>query len=119
MTAQELLIACKARDIWLTPADDDRLNSDAPPGVLTAELVDTLKAHKSELLDLLRGPTVPDQPKAKAVCRCGSTTWQDFPIHRGQSVRRDCGRCGRFLDFPVWYGKPNCVARTVRFHGPA
>jgi hypothetical protein len=38
-------------------------------------------------------------------CRCGGTTSCDLPIHEGQSVRRDCGRCGRFLDFPVWYGK--------------
>ena len=35
----------------------------------------------------------------KTVCRCGSTTWRDVPIHDGQSVRRDCGRCGRFIDF--------------------
>lgn len=42
---------------------------------------------------------------AKTVCRCGSTTWRDVSIHDGQSVRRDCGRCGRFLAFPVWYGK--------------
>ena len=41
----------------------------------------------------------------KAVCRCGSTTWQDVSIHGGQSVRRDCGRCGRFLDFTIWYNK--------------
>jgi hypothetical protein len=40
-----------------------------------------------------------------AGCRCGSTIWRDVPIHGGQSVRRDCGGCGRFLDFAVWYGK--------------
>jgi hypothetical protein len=46
----------------------------------------------------------PPKP-AKAVCRCGGTTWRDVPIHGGQSIRRDCGGCGRFLDFPLWYGK--------------
>lgn len=40
---------------------------------------------------------------AKPVCRCGSATWRDVPIHDGQSVRRDCDRCRRFLDFPIWY----------------
>ena len=40
----------------------------------------------------------------KKICRCGSTTWRGVPIHDGQSVRRDCGRCGRFIDFPIWYG---------------
>ncbi len=41
----------------------------------------------------------------KPMCRCGSTTWRDVPIHGGQSVRRDCARCRRFIEFPVWYGK--------------
>jgi hypothetical protein len=42
---------------------------------------------------------------AEPVCRCGSTAWRDVPIHGGQSVRRDCRRCRKFLSFPVWYGK--------------
>jgi hypothetical protein len=42
---------------------------------------------------------------AGPVCRCGGTTWRDVPIHGGESIRRDCGRCGRFLCFPFWYGK--------------
>ena len=40
-----------------------------------------------------------------AVCRCGSTTWRDTPIHGGQSIRRDCGGCQRFLSFPIWHGE--------------
>jgi hypothetical protein len=36
--------------------------------------------------------------------RCGSYYYRDVPIHKGESVRRDCARCGRFLDFPVWHG---------------
>lgn len=52
---------------------------------------------------------VPATPRdtPKPMCRCGSTTWRDVPIHDGQSVRRDCSLCGRFLEFPVWYGKKN------------
>ncbi len=41
----------------------------------------------------------------KAACRCGSTICRDVTIHNGESVRRDCGVCGRFLDFVMWYGK--------------
>lgn len=41
----------------------------------------------------------------RAVCRCGSTRWRDVPIHGGASVWRDCGRCGWFVGFPVWYGR--------------
>jgi hypothetical protein len=38
-------------------------------------------------------------------CRCGSTTWRDVPIHGGQSLRRDCAACRRFIKFAVWYGR--------------
>ena len=34
--------------------------------------------------------------------RCGSQQMRDIPIHDGQSTRRECGSCGRFLDFPRW-----------------
>ncbi|HUY88705.1 MAG TPA: hypothetical protein VMV10_08220 [Pirellulales bacterium] len=46
----------------------------------------------------------PPAERAAAVCRCGATTWRDVPIHGGRSIRRDCARCGRFIDFPIWYG---------------
>lgn len=49
-----------------------------------------------------RGQTLP----AKPVCRCGSLVWRDVKIHAGQCVRRD-RRCGRFLDFVRWYGRPS------------
>lgn len=39
-----------------------------------------------------------------AVCRYGSTQWRDTLLHDGQSTRRDCGQCGRFLGFSIWYG---------------
>lgn len=27
---------------------------------------------------------------------------QEHEIHEGQSLRRDCGQCGRTLGFPLW-----------------
>ena len=108
----ELLAECDAHGVRLLLADDDGLTIDAPQGVLTPDLVDRLKARKADVLAMLRptlaaAPALPvatgDAPTTP-VCPCGSTTWRDVPIHGGQSVRRDCGRCGRFLDFPVWYG---------------
>ena len=36
--------------------------------------------------------------------RCGSTESIDVEIHGGQSIRRDCRVCGRFLKFSRWYG---------------
>jgi hypothetical protein len=41
-----------------------------------------------------------------AVCPCGSDRWIDVPIHDGQSVRRDCARCDKFIRHVRWYGKP-------------
>jgi hypothetical protein len=38
-------------------------------------------------------------------CRCGSARFRDVPIHGGQRTRRDCAECGRFIGFPVWYGR--------------
>jgi hypothetical protein len=34
--------------------------------------------------------------------RCGSDQHKDFPIHGGQSIRRDCAKCGRFISWPNW-----------------
>jgi hypothetical protein len=114
MSAAELLLDLDRLGIQLE-ADGERLRY-FPRSALTPDLLARLKAHKADLLAMLRpspdadaalpAPTreAPAKP-TKAVCRCGGTTWRDVPIHGGQSIRRDCGRCGRFLDFPVWYGK--------------
>lgn len=114
MSAAELLLDLDRLGIQLE-ADGERLRY-FPRSALTPDLLARLKAHKADLLAMLRpapdaaparpAPTceAPATP-TKAVCRCGGTTWRDVPIHGGQSIRRDCGRCGRFLDFPVWHGK--------------
>lgn len=111
----DLLADCEVCGIRLAFTGNGGLTIDAPQDGLTPDLLARLKAHKADLLDILRPPLVatPPRPKptgdapAKAAgvtCRCGSTTWRDVPIHNGQSVRQDCGRCGRFLDFSIWYG---------------
>jgi len=113
---EKLLADCQAHSIRLTFADGGGLEIDTPQNALTPDLLDRLKAHKADLLAMLRpAPEVAPAPpvatrdapakSAKPVCRCGSTTWRDVPIHGGRSVRRDCARCGRFLGFPVWKGE--------------
>jgi len=37
---------------------------------------------------------------------CGHPEYRDTKIHDGQSIRRDCARCGRTAGFPLWFGKP-------------
>ncbi len=45
---------------------------------------------------------------ASPTCRnCGSTEFCEIPVHQGRSVRRDCARCGRTFNFPVWNGEQN------------
>jgi hypothetical protein len=116
MSAPQLLTDLGRLGIQLK-AEGERLRY-APRSALTADLIERMKAHKSDLLTLLR-PAV-NRPSAlpavagrfqvseakltKPVCRCGSTIRRDVPIHGGQSIRRDCGRCGRFIRFLVWYG---------------
>jgi len=107
----DLLADCDACGIRLVAADDGGLTIDAPQDALTPGLLDRLKAHKADVLALLQlvpntSVATQDAPadRTRPVCRCGATTWRDVPIHGGQSVRRDCARCGRFLEFPVWYG---------------
>ncbi|NLF09477.1 MAG: hypothetical protein GX594_16075 [Pirellulaceae bacterium] len=118
MSATELLLDLGRLGIRLE-ADGERLRY-RPRSALTPDLLGLLKAYKTELLALLRPvaavqaePMPTTKPTAKPVCRCGSTVWRDVPIHNGQSVRRDCGRCGRFLDFPVWYG--NTALQTEKY----
>ena len=35
---------------------------------------------------------------------CRSTEFAEVPIRDGESIRRDCARCGRFIDFQQWDG---------------
>jgi len=35
---------------------------------------------------------------------CGHPEYRDIEIHDGQSIRRDCERCGRTFGFPLWFG---------------
>ena len=101
-----LLADCNAHGIRLLVAGNGGLTIDAAQDALTPNLLERLKTHKAELLALLRPtPDVAPARRSEAVCRCGATTSHDVPIHGGQSIRRDCGRCGRFIDFPIWHGK--------------
>jgi len=54
-------------------------------------------------VEALEGRTQKAASASKPICPCGSTRYVDTPIHNGQSLRRNCLQCGRFLGFPVWY----------------
>lgn len=106
----QLLATCDSLGIRLLPDVDGGLSIDAPQDALTPELLQQLVATKVDLLAQLAAEQLqtetPTSATAAAIasCRCGSTTWQDVLIHDGRSTRRDCARCGRFIDFSRWYG---------------
>ena len=113
----DLLAECHANGITLSAGHDGALTVDGPQHALTTSLLGRLRSVKSELLSKLSTasglnvvgadqwrPIASSVTKMEKVCRCGSTTCRDVPIHDGQSVRRDCSRCGTFIEFPIWYG---------------
>lgn len=53
MTAQELVHECHLLQVHLAPDGIDRLTVSAPKGTLTPRLLDLLKLHKFEVLDVL------------------------------------------------------------------
>ncbi len=62
----------------------------------------------------------PAKVRTPPVCRCGSTRWNDVVLHHephnGQSTRRDCAKCRRFISFPVWHrtsSKENTVDKII------
>jgi hypothetical protein len=64
------------------------------------------RAHKKVLKSLgvlggIRGEAV----ETTRCPRCRSTETVDFHIHNRASVRRDCWKCGRFIEFVSWYGE--------------
>jgi hypothetical protein len=111
-----LFTACDAFGIVLEPTADGHLVIEGPRNVLTPQVCNILKAHKHGILLVLLAERELNDRAATAqtrtvqvglppnvICRCGSTAWKDVPIHDGQSIRRDCARCRRFVCFPVWY----------------
>jgi hypothetical protein len=123
--ASDLLADLTQRGIELV-AEGDRLRY-RPRSAVTPELAQRLRTHKAELLAILGhaegagGDDLAERARRlrhasglppwggglrPGECpRCRSTAFRDVPIHNGQSLRRDCAGCGRFITFVVWYGR--------------
>jgi TubC N-terminal docking domain len=93
---------CGRYEFWQSGAGNWRCEHCEPPttALRLLELADRLR-QRSDVNPTRVGATA---TLSTSACQCGSTTWRDVPIHNGQSVRRDCGRCGRFVNFPIWHG---------------
>jgi hypothetical protein len=97
MSALEILLADLCSRGVKLKARDGQLGFH-PKAAVNPFLLAALKRHKAELLALLNGEPAPCR-------RCGATDILDVKIHDGESVRRDCAQCGRFVEFPAWYGR--------------
>ncbi len=117
MTLDDLLLECRRRGATLRP-ERGRLRVQ---GKLPRKLLDAVRRNASLLLAKLTAPPVAvacpkclrrlpsvharcPSCKRPAACDCGGAMYRETAIHGGQSVRRDCARCGRFLAFTRWKG---------------
>ncbi len=68
MSMAELLVELRSRGVELT-AMGERLRIDAPKGVLTPEIRETLARHKAEILALLESPSPAPRQEIPPECR--------------------------------------------------
>jgi len=45
------------------------------------------------------------EPMANSCFRCNGTKSYVAVIHDGESLRRDCAKCGRFVEFATWHDR--------------
>ncbi|REK17366.1 MAG: hypothetical protein DWQ37_06130 [Planctomycetota bacterium] len=97
---------CGTLELWQTMAGNWRCMKCDPPtkSLQILELVARLRGRDERRRHAESRRFRAGRPAG--ACQCGSTRWIDVPIHNGQSVRRDCRRCGQTIEFPVWYGQP-------------
>ena len=84
MNAAEVLDELRTRGVTLAP-DGGRLRWRAPPGVMAPEMVDELRAHKTELLALLSGGVVSPG---------GTVDWYEWFEERAAIIEHDGGLPG-------------------------
>lgn len=108
MTAREALTACAVAGITLTVADD-RLCFDAPRGAMTPELRATLRAHKVDLVPILRRLACMRETAGRT-----PVVVADPEAQGGPGL---CFSCGDRLDHPHAYGRcPSCDVAIDLFY---
>ena len=87
---------CTIAGILFAWGEDNTLIVDYPDELEGSELLNEIRFHKKEIIDLMQYLN-----RAK-ICKCGSTETQAVAIHDGRSTRLDCAKCGRFLRWGTW-----------------
>lgn len=65
-------------------------------------LTDEVGFHNPERLAQI---VLEPEPQESSCRRCGTHATYLAIIHAGESLRRDCAKCGRFIDFPSWHNR--------------
>ena len=107
MKPAEILSILSIASVTLTASTSGQLRYRSDPGTYTDELKRLVADHRSELIAWLIGRGASESLSEGSIgcqCVCGSTELVGVSIHAGRSVRLDCAKCGRFVEFPVWYG---------------
>ncbi len=73
-----------------------------PPVALIEPVAHELEPEPKPSLD--PAVLVKESADGAGCARRGSHRYVEVPIHGGRSTRRDCGKCGTFISFPIWYG---------------
>ena len=77
---------------------------------MTLDIAQLFSDRIDDPIDEVEVPTRPNNrsepvklSREQALCdRCQHDEATLYIIHEGESVRRDCAQCGRFIDFPIW-----------------
>lgn len=76
-------------------------------GGFSDEVAQSFRRAEVSWVDVAELPPKPRGRDAGWCSACGATEWRDTRLqhkpHCGRSTRRDCSRCGAFLDFPRWH----------------
>lgn len=67
-----------------------------------SRLADDMRFHNAEALSKV---VLEPEPSPAPCRRCGNRQTYLAVIHSGESLRRDCAKCGRFVDFVAWHNR--------------
>jgi hypothetical protein len=99
---------CNSLEKWWPAVGEPRCQKCDPP-TAARRLLRHAQTIRIRLGMEARQPrAVPAEPHCP---KCLATEFRDLPIHGGQSVRRDCAMCGRFVAFPIWCGEPSPISQ--------
>jgi hypothetical protein len=110
MNARQVLVHLGYLGVSITVARDDRLSLEGPAEVVTPDVVETVRRHKPELLELLHAIQERTAAMRKQVPKHGPIP---FLIARGEALALDgpgrCLSCGDVLEAGQRYRCELCV----------